>query len=75
MLAQDVRLAFRLLIKDSLFTAATLTVLALAIGMITTIFTYVNAQVLRDLPVPSPGRLISFGVQRAKPQVRIRHHR
>jgi putative ABC transport system permease protein len=63
MLAQDVRLAFRLLIKDSLFTAATLTVLALAIGMITTIFTYVNAQVLRDLPVPSPGRLISFGVR------------
>jgi predicted permease len=47
---QDVRLAFRTLVKAPTVTVAVVATIALAIGATTAIFTIVNAVVLRPLP-------------------------
>jgi putative ABC transport system permease protein len=58
MLIQDLRFALRLLWKDRWFTAAAATALALGIGVNTTVFTFVNAVLLRGLPFPDADRLV-----------------
>ena len=58
-LLQDLRFAFRQLLKNSGFTAVAVLTLALGIGVNTAIFTMFNALVLRPLPVKEPGRLVS----------------
>ena len=58
MLLQDLRFALRLLWKDRWFTAAAATALALGIGVNTTVFTFVNAVLLRGLPFPDADRLV-----------------
>src|SRR5215203_7526394 len=54
---KDVRFALRGLLKHRAFTAIAVVTLALGIGGSTSIFTVVNAALLRGLPYKSPDRL------------------
>jgi predicted permease len=55
---QDLRYAFRLMRRTPGFTAAAILSLALGIGANTTIFTLVDAVMLRTLPVSRPHELV-----------------
>jgi predicted permease len=57
-LAQDLRHAFRGMRRDAGFTAFTILIASLGIGASTTVFSVVNALLLRPLPFRDPGRLI-----------------
>lgn len=58
-IAQDLRYAARLLLKDRSFTMAAVVALALGIGMNGTMFTIVNAMI-RGLPMDHPDRIMSI---------------
>src|SRR3954447_19238206 len=57
-LIQDLRYACRLLLKDPWFTAGAAVALALGIGLNTTVFTFVNAVLIRGLPFEGAGQLL-----------------
>jgi predicted permease len=60
-LAQDCRFALRLLGRTPLFTAVAVLCIALGAGAVTTIFSAMNAVVLRPLPgAADPGRLVDI---------------
>ena len=55
----DVRYGARRLAKERWFTVAAVTVLAFGIGANTTVFTLVNAMVIRGLPFDDPDRIVA----------------
>ena len=65
-LLQDLKFAVRLLIKDRWFTAVAVLALALGIGVNATVFTFVNAVLIRGLPFDDPDRIMSIGVRDAR---------
>ncbi len=58
---QDVRFAVRLLFKDKWFTLVAAVALALGIGVNATVFTFVNAVLIRGLPFDDPDRILALG--------------
>src|SRR5215468_8486929 len=60
MISHDVRFALRLMQKSPGFTAVAVLSLALGIGANTTIFSLINAIMLRQMPVERPERLVEF---------------
>jgi putative ABC transport system permease protein len=65
-LLQDLRFAVRLLVKDRWFTAVAIVALALGIGVNSTVFTFVNAVLIRGLPFDNPDRIMSLGARDAR---------
>src|SRR6188474_1944192 len=63
---QDVRFAVRLLLKDKWFTLVAASALALGIGVNSTVFTFVNAVLIRGLPFDDPDRIMSLGTRDAR---------
>ena len=59
-LAQDLRYAFRGMRRDAAFTAFAILITGLGIGASSTVFSVVNALLLRPLPFRDPGRLVSI---------------
>lgn len=57
---QDIQFALRLLIKDKWFTLVAMIALALGIGVNTTVFTFVNAILIRGLPFEDADRLLAI---------------
>src|SRR5438876_3667684 len=57
----DLRFAFRQLLKNPVISCIAILTLALGIGANTAIFSVMNALMLRMLPVADPARLVLFG--------------
>ena len=62
----DIRFAVRLFVKDRWFTLVATVALALGIGANTTVFTFVNAVLIRGLPFDEPDRIVSLGTRDAR---------
>src|SRR5258706_4296256 len=62
-LLPDLRFAIRMLVKDRWFTAVAAITLALGIGANTTVFTLVNAVLIRGLPFEDTDRIMAVGTQ------------
>jgi putative ABC transport system permease protein len=60
---QDLRFAVRLLLKDRWFSLVAVSALALGIGVNATVFTLVNAVLIRGLPFHESHRLFMLGVR------------
>ena len=69
-LAQDLKYGLRLLVRSPGFTAIAILSLALGIGANTAIYSFMDAILLRALPVPDAGSLISLR-WRAKDQPKV----
>jgi hypothetical protein len=63
-LIQDLRFAFRLLVRHPAVTIVAIVSLALGVGANTTVFTLVNAILLNPMPVKHISRLVTVGYQR-----------
>jgi len=58
---EDLRFAGRLLLKDKWFSLVAVVALALGIGVNATVFTFVNAVLIRGLPIADPDRTMAIG--------------
>src|SRR3712207_1434853 len=56
---EDIRFAARLLLKDKWFSFVAAVALALGIGVNATVFTFVNAVLIRGLPIADPDRTMA----------------
>jgi putative ABC transport system permease protein len=56
---EDTRFAARLLMKDKWFTLVAAIALAMGIGVNATVFTFVNAVLIRGLPIADPDRTLA----------------
>lgn len=65
-LLEDVRFAGRMMRRTPLFTAAVVLTVALAIAANTSIFSFVNAELLRPLPFHEPSRLLQVAEKNDK---------
>ena len=63
-LLQDLRFACRLIVKERWFTAVAVGALALGIGVNATVFTLVNAVLIRGLPFKDSAQLYMLAVKR-----------
>jgi macrolide transport system ATP-binding/permease protein len=70
--AQDIRYALRMMASQPLFTAMAALSLALGIGANTAIYSFMDAILLRALPVPSPETLVVFNWH-SKDSPRVAH--
>jgi predicted permease len=57
-LGQDLRYALRTIRRQPLFSATVVVILTFGIGLVTALFTVINARVLRPWPVPDPSSLV-----------------
>ncbi|MSO34824.1 MAG: FtsX-like permease family protein [Acidobacteria bacterium] len=57
---EDLRFAARMLVKDKWFTLVAALALALGIGVNTTVFTFVNAVLIKGLPIDEPDRVMAM---------------
>jgi putative ABC transport system permease protein len=57
----DIRFALRLLVKDKWFSLVASIALSLGIGVNATVFTFVNAVLIRGLPFDDPDRILAIG--------------
>jgi putative ABC transport system permease protein len=62
---RDLRFALHLLVKDRWYSAVAVGALSLGIGVNATVFTLVNAVLIRGLPYKDSGQLYMLGSQRA----------
>jgi putative ABC transport system permease protein len=62
-LVRDLRFGARMLTKDRWITLAAVVALAIGIAANTTVFTIVNAILLRDLPFDEPDRIVAIGTR------------
>ena len=62
-LFQDVKFAARLMVKDPGFTAVAVLALGLGIGMNTTVFTFVNAVLIRGLPYEDSHQILHIDLR------------
>ena len=67
--AANLRYAFRTLAKSPSFALIAIVSLALGVGANTAMFSYVDAVLLRPLPVPEPGRVVE--VDSTSPDTRL----
>src|ERR671911_204554 len=58
---QDLRFAARMLVKDRWFTLVAVLALSLGIGVNATVFTFVNAVLIRGLPFENPEQIMALG--------------
>ena len=65
---QDIQFAIRLLVKDKWFTLVAAVALALGIGVNATVFTFVNAVLIRGLPFDDPDRIMALELVRSGAQ-------
>ena len=70
---QDLQFAIRLLVKDKWFTLVAAVALALGIGVNATVFTFVNAVLIRGLPFDDPDRIMALEL--ARPGAQSQHGR
>ena len=65
-LTQDLRFAGRMLVKDRAFTLLAIVALGLGIGVNNTVFTFVNAVLLRGLPYKDSHRILHVNARHLK---------
>src|SRR5262245_65871345 len=64
-LIKDLQFACRLIVKHTWFSAVVVLALSLGIGVNATVFTLVNAVLIRGLPFKDSGQLYILGSQRS----------
>lgn len=64
----DVRYSVRRLVEARWFTLAAVTALSLGIGANTTVFTFVNAVLLRGLPFEDPDQIVAVYMENQRAQ-------